>query len=266
MLTRYLCAGLLLALCIGLLFGYMAGGAVASLVFGFMAGNFACSLVHRLPHGKSILSHTPYCGSCSHPLAERDLLPVIGAVLLKHRCRYCGAHFPASHTWTELLAGLLFVLAFLHFNFSEQFVLAVVTGTFLITLAAIEANDGVIMGKIMLCILVAGMLNRTLADGTLYNFIGGGLVGLFIGALLWHKRIKRAGHIYTLPIEADLLALGGICAGTNNLPVFLGLFALFHGIDWVICKALHAHKPPLITIAFGLAVIVPVLYPKLLAL
>src|SRR5437016_2542574 len=109
MLTRYFCAGLALALLAGLLFGYTAGGVMATLLFGFMAGNFACSLVHRLPRGKSILANTPYCGTCAHPLSELDLLPVISALLLKHRCRYCGTPFPTSHTWTELLVGLLFV-------------------------------------------------------------------------------------------------------------------------------------------------------------
>jgi prepilin signal peptidase PulO-like enzyme (type II secretory pathway) len=261
MLTRYFCTGLLLALAVGFLFGYTAGGAAAALLFGFMAGNFACSLVHRLPRGKSILANTPYCGSCNHALSERDLLPVIGALMLRHRCRYCGVSFPTSHTWTELLIGLLFVLAFLHYGFSEQFLLTIGLGTFLITLAAIEVNDGIILGKIELCVMVFGMINRTLIDSTIYNFFDGGLISLLIGALLWFRKIKPKGHIYTLPKPVELLALGGICIGEERLPVFLGLFAAFYAAEWVICKILRAQQPPAMTIAFGLAVVIPVLYP-----
>jgi len=258
MLTRYLCAGLLLALLVGLLFGQTAGGALAALVFGFMAGNFACSLVYRLPHGKSMLADAPYCGTCAHPLSERDLLPVIGALMLRHRCRYCGTPFPTSHTWTELLVGLLFVLAFLHYDFSEQFLLVALIGVFLITLAAIEVNEGIVMGKILLAVVVFGMLNRTLIDGTLYNFLNGGLLGLIVGALLWRKQIKPTGHIYTLPKQAQLLAAGGLCVGGHGLPVFLGLF----GLSYVLFRV--SRKKLLMTVAFGLAVMLPVLYPKLM--
>jgi len=265
MLTRYLCLGLLLALVVMLIFGQTAGGAVAALLFGFMAGNFACSLVHRLPHGKSMLADAPYCGTCAHPLSELDLLPVIGALMLRHRCRYCGTPYPTSHTWTELLVGLLFVLAFLHYGFSDQFLLVVFIGIFLITLAAIEVNENIIMGKIVLCVVVFGMLYRTLQDGTLFNFFNGGLLGLILGALLWRKQIKPVGHIYSLPKPVELLAVGGICVGEHNMPVYLVLFALFYGADWLVRKIMHVQKPPLITVAFGLAVILPVLYPNMLS-
>jgi prepilin signal peptidase PulO-like enzyme (type II secretory pathway) len=261
MLTRYFCAGMLLALITGLLLGYTAGGVVAAAFFGFMAGNFACSLVHRLPRGKSILAHTPYCGSCSHPLSELDLLPVIGALMLRHRCRYCGVPFPTSHTWTELLIALLCVLAFLHYNFTDPFILAIGIGIFLIVLAAIEINDELIMGKIVLCTAVFAMLNRVLLDGTLYNFFIGGLIGLIIGAAVWRKQIKPVGHIYTLPKPAELLMLGGICVGLRNLVPFLALFALFSAGHWLVRKVLRAQKPQPITVAFGLAVTLLVLYP-----
>ena len=266
MLTRYLCVGLLLALAVGLLFGETAGGVLAALLFGFMAGNYACSLVHRLPRGKSILANAPYCGACAHPLSELDLMPVIGALLLRHRCRYCGVSYPVSHTWTELLVGLLFVLTFLQYRFSEPFLLIALIGVFLITLAAIEANEHIIMGKILLCVVVPAMVYRTLIDGTIYNFFNGGLLGLIIGAAIWHRQIKPAGHIYTLPKPTELLAVGGVCVGGHALPAFLILFALFYAADCIIRKLLRAGGSPIATISFGFAVILLLLYPKLMTL
>src|SRR5579863_7699785 len=130
MLTRYFCAGLLIALVAALIFGPTMGGVLVSVLFGFMVGNFACSLVHRLPRGKSLLEHAPYCGECAHPLSEMDLLPVFGVLLLKHKCRYCGAAIPKSHLWTELVIGALFVLAYLQFGFWQDYLLVIGTGTF----------------------------------------------------------------------------------------------------------------------------------------
>ncbi len=89
------------------------------------------------------------------------------------------------------------MLTFFKYNFTEQFILIVALGVFLITLAAIEANEGIIMGKIMLCILVFGMLYRTLQDGTIYNFFQGALLALIAGAIVWHKQIKpRRAYLY----------------------------------------------------------------------
>lgn len=249
---------------IGIKFGYILCGIIWALALGFAVGNYACSLVHRLPRGRLLLDKKPYCGSCGAELQTRDLFPVFSGLMLGHRCRYCGAPYPISHTWTELLVGLLFVLAFLEYNFSEQFLLVVTIGVFLITLAAIEANEGIIMEKIMLCIVVFGMLNRTLQDHTLYHFFAGGLLGLVLGALLWRKQIKPIGHIYSLPKPALLLAVGGICVGVKNLPVFFALFVSFYAADWLTRKLLRIPRPPFITVPFGIAVTLSVLYPKLI--
>src|SRR5689334_22737308 len=124
---------------LGVPFGFVLCGVIWAVALGFAAGNYACSLVHRLPRGRLILDKKPYCGNCGTLLRVKDLFPVVSAFMLRHRCRYCGAPFPVSHTWTEILVGLLFVLAYLRYGYGDQFVLVVFLGTFLITLAAIEA-------------------------------------------------------------------------------------------------------------------------------
>src|SRR5438045_3828787 len=177
----------------GVKFGYVLCGIIWAIALGFAAGNYACSLVHRLPRGRLILDKKPYCGSCGEPLQVRDLFPVVSALMLRHRCRYCKTPFPVSHTWTEILVGLLFVFAFFQYNFTEPFILIVCLGVFLITLAAIQANEGLIMGRIVLCIIVFGMLNRALIDHSIFNFFQGGTLAFLIGAAVWHKQIKPAG-------------------------------------------------------------------------
>lgn len=236
-----------------LAFGYILCGVIWAAAMGLAVGNYACSLVYRLPRGKLLLDKTPYCGSCNTLLAPKDLFPMVSALLLKHRCRYCGAPFPTSHTWTEALVALLFVLAFLQYGFTEQFFLIAFIGVFLITLAAIEVNDHIVMGKMLLCIIVPAMIYRTLLDHTIYGFFIGGFFGMILGAILQRNQIKRVGHIYTLPTLAQLLVVGGICVGWHALPTFLGLFAIFYLVGRTL-------KLP-VTIAFGLAVMIPVIYP-----
>jgi hypothetical protein len=242
----------------GIPFNYILCGVIIAVTFGLAVGNYACSLVYRLPRGKLLLDKTPYCGNCGHLLGVKDLFPMFSAIALKHRCRYCGVKFPTSHTWTEALVALLFVFTFLQYGFTEQFFLIAFIGVFLITLAAIEANDHMIMRKLLLCVAVAGMLYRVLIDHTIYEFFAGALFGGMVGAALQHKSIKKVGHIYVLPPLAQLLAVGGLCVGLTHLPLFLVLFAVLY----VLGKLL---KLP-ITAAFGLAVMVVVMYPNFIRL
>lgn len=234
-------------------FSYLLSGIIMSVAFGLAVGNYACSLVHRLPRGKPLLDKTPYCGSCGKLLEVRDLFPVFSALALKHRCRYCGTPFPASHTWTEAATALLFTLAFLQYNFGETYLLIVTVGTFLITLAAIEANDGIVMGKVLACAALSGIVYRVLLDGSIYGFLLGGVWGLLAGLALQFRQIKKIGHVYVPPPLAALLAAGGLCVGISQLPAFL---ALFFGL-WLLGRLLG--KMP-ITVPFGLAVAAVLLF------
>lgn len=237
---------------------YIWVGVIWSLVMGLAAGNYACSLIHRLPRGRLLLDKAPYCGSCGELLQVRDLFPVISAMLLRHRCRYCGSSYPISHTVTELLLAALFVLAFLQYGFGDMEVLIGAIGAFLIILAAIEVNENIIMGKVMIGVLVIGMLLRTLVDAQLFNFVQGGLYGVITGAIIWRKLITREGHIYRLPKQAELMAMAGICVGAKAFPAFLLLFAISYAVVYGLSRSLR--KAFRITIPFSIAIILPLLF------
>jgi prepilin signal peptidase PulO-like enzyme (type II secretory pathway) len=250
----------------GIPFAFVLCGIIWATVLGFAVGNYACSLVHRLPRGKLILDKTPYCGNCGTLLQVKDLFPVFSALLLRHRCRYCKQPFPVSHTWTEILVGLLFVFVFFQHGFGQHYILIVTVGVFLITLAAIEANENMIMGKILICIVVAGALLRTLVDASIFPMFYGALYGVLIGAVAWRKQVTKVGHIYVLPKQAQLLAVGGLCVGEAMFIQFMLLFAFFWLLDKGLTILLRRTKNIPITVAFGFAVILPLMYPKLFSI
>lgn len=242
---------------------YILDGIILSIVFGFAAGNYACSLVFRLPRGRLLLDAKPYCGSCSTPLQVKDLFPVISAVMLRHKCRYCGTPFPVSHTWTELLIGLLAVLSFFQYNFSDEYALLMVAGCFLVTLAAIEANEGKIMGNVMGCIAISGLVYRVLQDGVLDNSFFGGVIVLTVGCLLKRKSIQQVGHIYVPPKSVFALAAGGVCVGAKAIAAYGIIFAGLYYFDWLTRRLRGKQGKPLVTVAMGLATILLMLYPEL---
>ncbi|MEQ1705555.1 MAG: prepilin peptidase [Rickettsiales bacterium] len=233
---------------------FIWAGIIWAVVMGLAAGNYACSLIHRLPRGRLLLDKAPYCGSCGTLLQVRDLFPVFSAMLLRHRCRYCGTSFPISHTVTEILLASIFVLAFLRYGFGDMFILVCFLASFLIILAAIEVNEKLIMGKVMIMVIVTGMLTRMDIDEGLFGFVLGGLFGAIIGAVIWRKSITKEGHIYRLPKQAELMAMAGICVGSAAFPKFLLLLVGAYIVTWVIAKV--AQKNFAITIPFGIAIMV----------
>lgn len=235
--------------------GILLASLIWSLALGFAAGNYACSLVHRLPRGLGILDKKPYCGSCETLLATKDLFPVASALMLNHKCRYCGAAIPKSHFYTELLLGLVFCLAYAVWGFSEHYFLVVLLASMLIVLASIHANENKVDYRVLLAATLVGMIFRTLQDGSIYHFFAGGMLGLMLGSLIWRKHIEKRAHIYVPPLHAMLLAAGGVITGLHGMILFLPCFAVFS----LLLKLFKSPAP--ITVPFGLAVMVCVFTP-----
>jgi leader peptidase (prepilin peptidase)/N-methyltransferase len=77
-------------------------------VLGICAGGVIASCFARLPLEKSLLWPGPRCGRCLQPIRWLDNVPILGYVLLRGRCRTCGARIPWRYPAIELLTGLLF--------------------------------------------------------------------------------------------------------------------------------------------------------------
>jgi leader peptidase (prepilin peptidase) / N-methyltransferase len=82
--------------------------AVAALL-GFVLGSFANVPIHRWPRGGTITEpKRSACPECGVPIRGRDNVPVVSWLLLRGRCRACGAAIPVRYLVVELATGLLF--------------------------------------------------------------------------------------------------------------------------------------------------------------
>ncbi|WP_174279866.1 prepilin peptidase, partial [Sphingomonas bacterium] len=80
---------------------------------GLIAGSFLATLVIRWPQGRSVASGRSACDGCGRPLTVVDLVPLMGALLARGRCRAlaCGAAIDPRHWWIELGCGVVGALA-----------------------------------------------------------------------------------------------------------------------------------------------------------
>lgn len=75
-------------------------------LFGLATGSFLNVVAYRVPIGRSLWGRS-HCPRCDHVLGPVDLLPVIGWLLLRGRCRYCGGTVAWRYPAVELATGLL---------------------------------------------------------------------------------------------------------------------------------------------------------------
>jgi len=88
-------------------------------LFGLFIGSLLNVCIDRIPAGESIVRPPSHCSACKKRIAQKDLIPLISYVLLRGRCRYCGARIPVRIFVVELSTAALFGIITWHFS-SQQ--------------------------------------------------------------------------------------------------------------------------------------------------
>jgi leader peptidase (prepilin peptidase)/N-methyltransferase len=83
-------------------------------VFGAIIGSFLNVVIHRLPREQSIVLPKSACPSCLAPIRAYDNLPILSFLILRGRCRKCGARISARYPAVEALTALLFAAVTWH--------------------------------------------------------------------------------------------------------------------------------------------------------
>jgi len=82
-------------------------------VVGAFVGSFLNVVVYRLPRNCLSVNNPrrSFCPSCKTQLKWNDNIPIVGWLLLRGKCRYCGFKFGARYPGVEFLTASLFAFA-----------------------------------------------------------------------------------------------------------------------------------------------------------
>jgi leader peptidase (prepilin peptidase)/N-methyltransferase len=116
--------------------------AVAALsgVFGLLIGSFLNVVVWRVPRGESVVRPPSHCPSCGTPIAPWDNVPVLSWVVLRGRCRSCGARISVRYPLVELLTAAAFAVLALRLGAVPALPAFLYLGGVGIALAAIDLD------------------------------------------------------------------------------------------------------------------------------
>lgn len=133
-------------------------------VFAFLAGaavgSFLNVVIYRWPLGLSIVKPGSHCPSCQRPIPWYWNIPLLSFVLLRGRCRYCGAKISARYFFVELAAALWSVGSLWRFGPGIEALSCFIFGAALLAGSVIDLKhkllpDVITMGIIPLGILMA---------------------------------------------------------------------------------------------------------------
>lgn len=204
----------------------LGAAAAAGTALGLIAGSFAATVVRRWPEGRSVARGRSRCDSCDRPLTAAELMPLLGYLACRGRCRTCGAAIDPLHPVVEALAAVIGAAA-LAVAPGWDGVAGALFGWTLLTLAALDLRHRWLPDALTLPLLgggiVAGLagLEPTLAD----RVIGAAAGFAVLWLIAWAYRLTR-GREGLGGGDPKLLAALGAWLGWASLPDVVLIAAL----------------------------------------
>lgn len=111
---------------------------VGAALYGTAIGSFLNVVIYRVPAGRSVVRPASSCPACGQAISARDNIPVVSWLLLRGRCRGCGAPISWRYPTVEVLTGAVWVAVALRFGWSWTLPAELVLVTGLVALAFID--------------------------------------------------------------------------------------------------------------------------------
>ena len=214
--------------------------AIVALPFGLGVGSFMTVAVHRLPRGESVVRPRSRCPSCGAEIGNRDNVPVLSWLLLRGRCRRCGARISVEYPLLELATAGLVVLAAI--RYPNPWHIALVGGLLALMpgIALIDLRHRIIPNRLMYPSLILFPVVVVLAwlVGDATDPVRGAIGLLLYGGILFVVAIVSRGMGMG---DVKLAALIGVVLGSLGLR-FVGVAAgaaiVFGGLGGVVALAM----------------------------
>lgn len=206
---------------------------------GMVIGSFLNVCIYRMPRGESVIWPRSHCTQCGEVLRWLDMIPLVSFVLLKGRCRKCGASISQRYWIVEGVTGVAFILSAMLPTLGE-IITACIFSSILIGISGIDleyfliADGFIVWGSVLGIIcstvfpIVQGVEITSLREWTHVQGGAQSLLGLMLGSglglwlMFWGEKIfkKEAfgfGDVFLLGI------IGAFCGWQG------AFFALFGG-------------------------------------
>lgn len=191
-----------------------------SFIVGAVVGSFLNVVILRLPEeGESIIYPPSNCPACRARIRWYDNIPIISFIVLRRRCRDCGALISWQYPLVELAMALLSLAMFnkfgpsllfgIYFVFIAALLVIIVIDIYLQIIPDLISLPGIILG------FLASFINPLVSwqQSGLGILLGGGVLFAIAGSYYLVTRREGMGGG-----DIKLLAMIGAFLGWQSLP------------------------------------------------
>ena len=187
---------------------------------GAVIGSFLNVVAHRVPRGESLVSPGSHCPECGAAVKPYDNVPVVSWLVLRGRCRSCGARISPRYPLVELITAVVFAAVVAAQGFDSDLVLELPFVAALIALAAIDFDHKLLPNKIVYPLAAYGVIATLLVDreDLVENLIAGaGAFAFLLIAVIAYPRGMGMGDV-------KLTGAMGLYLGVSIIPALLVAF------------------------------------------
>jgi leader peptidase (prepilin peptidase) / N-methyltransferase len=200
-------------------------------VFGSIVGSFLNVCIYRMPLDLSVVSPPSHCPHCKYSIPFYLNVPLLTWLMLKGRCKNCGAPISPRYFLVELLTGFTFLVCWLAFGHTSP-ALALVYSFFLaglIVATFIDFEHLIIPDEITLGGTVVGFIISFFVP-SLHKVVSNGqsmaqsAIGIAAGAGLIYTVVRVGKLVFgrqkvKLPAEATVVfSETALCLPDQELP------------------------------------------------
>jgi leader peptidase (prepilin peptidase)/N-methyltransferase len=218
-------------------------------IFGLIAGSFLNVCIYRIPKNLSIVRPRSACTRCGAKIRWYDNIPLLSWLLLRGKCRGCGAKISPQYPAVELFTAVMTVLFIHKFGLSLWTPCALLAVYCLIILSVIDMRLMIIPDRFSIGLIAFGLAvcfaNPAFEGAALARFLsslggaGAGFFGMWavalIGSFVFKKEAMGGGDV---KLMGAIGALSGVMGVVNALIIssFAGIF--YFGILVLLRKPL----------------------------
>ena len=220
--------------------------ALAAVAFapGLALGSFLNVVAARVPLRLSVVRPPSACMACAEPIRPLDNIPLVSYLLLRGRCRSCGARIPAVYPLVELTTALLVAACVLAFGLTWTALFAAFFCSVLVVLSATDLAHRIIPDRVVLPAAAAVLLARTALDPSPEWLLGalGAALFFFVAAVAYPAGMGMGD------VKLALL-LGAALGSTVPVALMLGMLAAL--VPAAVLFARHGMAARKLKIPFG---------------
>ncbi len=175
------------------------------LIYGLLLGSFYNVVGLRVPLKKSIIKPRSACPYCQHKLTAKELIPVLSYLFQGGKCANCKGPISPLYPIMELLTGLLFLFAYIHFGLQPELIVALTLISLFIIIFVSDSKYMIIPDKVLLFFAVIFVIER-----------------IFIPLSPWWDSLIGAFVGFTLLLLIAIVSKGGMGGGDIKLFALIG--------------------------------------------